>query len=144
MAATFVSGLNIELGQPGSILTPGLSGSFDYNDFDTLKDAMLTSILRKLNNMTIPEISFDGGYLRNNRLYVQQKADSLIFIPVEAENALVFQISNIVADMSVQEFAYTKLLIPIKGFAKIKMQGVFLRVKVKFSRLFTKDNRILP
>jgi len=40
--------------------------------------------------MTISDINFDGGYMRNNKLFVQQKADSLIFIPIEAENAIVF------------------------------------------------------
>jgi hypothetical protein len=56
----------------------------------------------------------------------------------------LFQISNIVADMSVSEFAYTKLLVPIKGFLKVRMQGIFLRVKIKFSKLNAKDGRILP
>jgi hypothetical protein len=27
----------LDLGQSGSVLTPGLSGSFDYTDFDSIK-----------------------------------------------------------------------------------------------------------
>ena len=46
--------------------------------------------------------------------------------------------------MSSREFGYTKLLIPIRGFLKVKMQGIFMRVKVKFAKIYTKDNRILP
>jgi hypothetical protein len=48
--------------------------------------------------------------------------------------------------MSSSNFAYTKAVVPIKGFLKVKMQGIFLRVIIKFTKLTTKDNppRLLP
>lgn len=57
--------------------------------------------------MTLPDINFDGGYMRGNKLFVQQKAKSLIFEAIESQNAIRFQISDIFADMSVSNFAYT-------------------------------------
>lgn len=32
----------------------------------------------------------------------------------------------------------------MKGFLKVRMQGIFLRVKIKFQKLIAKDGRILP
>ena len=32
----------------------------------------------------------------------------------------------------------------MKGFLKVRMQGIFLRVKIKFQKQTAKDGRILP
>ena len=122
----------LDLGQSGSVLTPGLSGSYDYSDFDTIKVPIINYILSIVNGLDLPEINFTDGYMKGMKLNVKQNANSLIFIPYESENALSFQISNIIADLNVNQFAYTGLLLPVRGYLKVKMQGVFLRVKVKF------------
>ena len=82
--------------------------------------------------MELPEITIPDGYMKGVKLNVKQNKNSLIFIPYESENALSFQISNIIADMSVSQFKYTGLGLPIVGYLKVKMQEVFFRVKVKF------------
>jgi hypothetical protein len=46
--------------------------------------------------------------------------------------------------MDVKDFSYTGIFIPIKGFLKVKMRGVYLNIVIKFQRLFTKNRRILP
>ena len=122
----------LDLGQSGSVLTPGLSGSYDSSDFDTIKVPIINYILSIVNGLDLPEINFTDGYMKGMKLNVKQNANSLIFIPYESENALSFQISNIIADLNVNQFAYTGLLLPVRGYLKVKMQGVFLRVKVKF------------
>jgi hypothetical protein len=55
------------------LITPGLSGSFDYSDFESIKEPMTKNLLRLINNMTLPDINFDGnvGYMRGNKLFVQ-------------------------------------------------------------------------
>jgi len=51
---------------------------------------MMKSILGAINNMTVPDIDFDGGYMRRNTLNVDAKPNSLIFEPVESDNAILF------------------------------------------------------
>jgi hypothetical protein len=134
----------LDLGQSGSVLTPGLSGSYDYSDFDSIKVPIINYILSIVNKLDLPEITFTDGYMKGMKLIVKQNSNSLIFIPFESENALSFQISNIIADLNVNQFAYTGLPLPIRGYLKVKMQGIFLRVKVKFQKLYTREGRVLP
>lgn len=94
----------LDLGQSGSVLTPGLSGSFDYSDFDTFKVPIINYILSIVNKLELPEITFNDGYMKGMKINVQQNTNSLIFIPYESENALSFQISNIIADLNVNQF----------------------------------------
>jgi hypothetical protein len=134
----------LDLGQSGSVLTPGLSGSFDYTDFDSIKVPIINYILSIVNTLDLPEITFTDGYMKGMKLNVKQNANSLIFIPYESENALSFQISNIIADLNVNQFSYTGLPLPVRGYLKVSMQGIYLRVKVKFQKHFTREGRILP
>jgi hypothetical protein len=60
----------VELQQNIGNLTPGLSGSFDYSDFETIKEPMMKNILSTINDMSLPDINFDGGFMRGNRLFV--------------------------------------------------------------------------
>ena len=134
----------LDLGQSGSVLTPGLSGSFDYTDFDSIKVPIINYILSIVNTLDLPEITFTDGYMKGMKLNVKQNANSLIFIPYESENALSFQISNIIADLNVNQFSYTGLPLPVRGYLKVSMQGIYLRVKVKFQKHYTREGRILP
>jgi hypothetical protein len=59
--------------------------------------------------------------MKGLKLNVKQNTNSLIFIPYESENALSFQISNIIAEMSVSQFKYSGLGVPIGGYLKVKM-----------------------
>jgi hypothetical protein len=58
------------LNQGGYVLTPGLSGSFDYSDFKEVRESFLKTLLQILNNMTLPDFEFDGGYMKNNSLLI--------------------------------------------------------------------------
>jgi len=111
----------LDLGQSRSVLTPGLSGSFDYTDFDSIKVPIINYILSIVNNLELPEITIPDGYMKGLKLNVKQNTNSLIFIPYESENALSFQISNIIAEMSVSQFKYSGLGVPIGGYLKVKM-----------------------
>jgi hypothetical protein len=68
------SALDLDLGQAKpNMITPGLSGSFDYSDFESIKEPLTKNLLSLINNMTLPDITFDGnvGYMRGNKLFVQ-------------------------------------------------------------------------
>ena len=67
------SALDLDLGQAKPNLnTPGLSGSFDYSDFESIKEPLTKNLLSLINNMTLPDLTFDGniGYMRDNKLFV--------------------------------------------------------------------------
>jgi hypothetical protein len=66
------SALDLNLSQTNpNLITPGLSGSFDYSDFESIKEPLTKNLLRLINNMTLDDIVFDGGYMRGIRLFVQ-------------------------------------------------------------------------
>ncbi len=70
LTATLSSALTIDLGQATNVLTPGLSGSFDYTDFESIKEPMMKNILKLVNNLTMPDLTFDGGYMKGNKFFV--------------------------------------------------------------------------
>ena len=82
--------------------------------------------------MSLPNISLgtDGSYLNGITLFVSQKASSLIFKPVEAENAMIFQISNIKSTLRVKDFYYKLWIVPLRGFLNANMDGIFFNVKI--------------
>ena len=82
---------------------------------------IINYILSIVNNLDLPEITFTDGYMKGMKLNVKQNANSLIFIPYESENALSFQISNIIAYLNVYQFSYTGLPLPVRGYLKVKM-----------------------
>ena len=70
--------------------SPGLSASLDYSDFETMREPMTEAVLQAINNLDVPDITFTGGYMKNNKLYVDQDSMNLYFEPVEEENSLIF------------------------------------------------------
>jgi hypothetical protein len=78
----------------------------------------------------MPDIAFTGGYLNKNKLIVYESKDPLIFQPVQTENAILFQITNLQAKLRSNDFGYTGGLIPIRGYLDVSMSGILLRVKI--------------
>ncbi len=124
--------------------TPGLSGSIDYSDFELVKDPLVRGILGVINNMTFPRFDFPGGYFNDNRVFVTQTTNQLVWTPIEEENAMVFQISDIKLDIWSKDFNYKLLAVPIQGFLNIKVTDVFLKLKLTVRKVTGKEGRILP
>ena len=114
--------------------TPGLSGSFDYSDFDKIKKPLTQNILKIINNMKVPDIEITDGYLNQNKLYIEKTTD-LTFQALNKENALLFQLKNLKARLRVNDFYYSGILIPVRGYLDITMAGVLLRVKAQFKKI---------
>ena len=100
--------------------TPGLSGSFDYSDFESVREPFTKNLLNLINKISLPDIKFDGGNLNQNKLTVYENTEPLMFEPIESMNALSFKLNNIKANMRVNDFYYEVIgFIPIKGYLDI-------------------------
>ncbi len=123
--------------------TPGLSGSFDYSDFESVREPLTKSLLKAINKIKLPNIPFPGGNLNNNNLKVYQTNDLLIFQPIEANNSILFQITNLKVNMRVNDFEYNGAAIPIKGYLDVTMNNVLLGFKAEFKKIL-QNGRLLP
>ena len=60
----FIDDPNVAPNLEQSILsTPGLSGSFDYSDFESVREPFTRNLLLLINKISLPDIKFDGGNL---------------------------------------------------------------------------------
>ena len=92
--------------------------------------------------MKLPDIPITDGYLNQNKLYIEPTTD-LTFQALDKENALLFQLKNLKARMRVNDFYYSGILIPVRGYLDITMAGVLLRVKAQFKKIL-QNGRLLP
>ena len=63
-------GPKLEQHEEKIIPTPGISGSFDYSDFEAVREPLTRNLLRAINKINIPNIPLPGGSLNNNNLTV--------------------------------------------------------------------------
>jgi hypothetical protein len=89
-------------------------------------------------------VTFSGGYMNNNDLFVNQSADDLIFEPIVEENAIVFEIKNFTVLFSSDKFAFNLLTIPIKGHLDAFLSETRFRVKIAFNKNVSQTGRLLP
>jgi hypothetical protein len=50
--------------------SPGIALSWNYAEFDQVKGAMVQALLSMINNLDVPNVTFTGGYMNNNHLFV--------------------------------------------------------------------------
>lgn len=82
--------------------------------------------------------------MNSNKLFVNQSADDLTFLPVPEENSLIFEIKNFTIQFRSDKFSYSLLTVPIRGFLDAYLSETLFRVKVQFGTNTTKEGRILP
>jgi hypothetical protein len=93
---------------------------------------MTEAVLQAINNLDVPDITFTGGYMKNNKLYVDQDSMNIYFEPVESENSLIFQIDNLTLYFASKKFSYSLLTVPLTGNLQANMSGTLLKAKVAF------------
>lgn len=93
---------------------------------------MTEAVLQAINNLDVPDITFSGGYMKNNVLYVDEDSMNLVFEPVEAENSIIFEINNLTLYFTSKKFSYSLLTVPLTGNLRANMSGTLLRAKVAF------------
>lgn len=114
------------------ISTPGLSGSFDYSNFESVREPFTKNLITLLNKISLPNFDIPGGlgYFKQNKLTLYQNTEPIIFEPVESMNALMFKLTNIKGNIRINDF-YIELagFLPIKGYLDITMSSIQLGFK---------------
>ena len=124
--------------------SPGLSASLEYSNFDSMREPILYGILSLINGLSIPDISFNGGYINSNELYVDLEANDLTFQPIEEMNAIFFYINNVTMYFKSSKFSYSLLSVPINGKLQANITGASFGVTVQINRVLNPKNRLLP
>lgn len=70
---------------------PGLSMSADLSVISQAKDVYLSSVIKKLNGLSLPNITLSGGdgYVRQNRIFVKQRSKNVLLYTDESRNAFI-------------------------------------------------------
>jgi hypothetical protein len=94
------------------------------------KDVVTPLLFAVLQNLTIPEVDFDGGYLKNIEVHIEQPSVKNINIAAQsAANAVELTANTLDATMS-SDFKYKWLFVTATGTADIKMSDISLDMEL--------------
>jgi hypothetical protein len=57
--------------------TYGIQGSLNLAIADSIRDTYITMINQAISNMSVPEITFDQGYLKDNSISIDDNANNI-------------------------------------------------------------------
>lgn len=88
------------------------------------KDVVTPLIFANLQNLTIPEVDFSGGWLKNIDIHIDQPAITDVdILTVNADNGIELTGKNFAAKLTA-DFRYKVLFITATGQADITMSGI--------------------
>lgn len=109
------------------------------------KDAYFSELLKVINDLEIPNIDFDGGYLHDNVFTVDQQAVDVIMTADASENAFVLTCNDLSATFRSGHFRYKIApLLVSKGHAEVDLNTVKVQAGLKFIVQTLEDGRSVP
>ena len=115
---------------------PGLTGSLDNDVIKQAKDVYLTSILKLVHNLGIPDVDTSTIELHDNYIELGDKPDKVKITMDAPTNSFFLEVLDLSAFFKSDKFEYdiTGLFImPISGYCKVKMTDVQMNVGIKMT-----------
>lgn len=95
---------------------PGLTATVSANTFVTHKQQLTQFILKMLQTVTIPDISFDQGYLKDNHWSLSRiVADQVNITLNEADNSVSVIVNDVMAQFHSNDFHVKEGIISATG-----------------------------
>jgi len=102
-----------------SAFAPGGGASLDIIMVESAKDVYWNYLMEILGNTTIPNLSFKGGYLNNNKFAITEKAGDVQIVTDVANNGVALSIDNLKAQFHSGSFKYKWEFITVKGHVDV-------------------------
>lgn len=144
LTALFGSFTFAEVANSGS---NGVTASLDVDIIEQAKDTYFTTVLNIINGLEIPDIEFDGGYVKENVFTVDEQAFDVHCTPDIANNAFVLTNNNLSAGFKTGNFYYDTNASENKvasGRAEVDMNTIKIQAGLRFSIQTLKDGRVVP
>jgi len=110
--------------------TPGFGISVSQDGLNQAKNIITPYIFANLKDLVIPELDFDGGYLKNIDIKVPEPALTDVNINLDqASNGVELICNNVVANM-VSDFKYTYGILSVTGKATINIKKINMDIEL--------------
>lgn len=110
--------------------TPGFGMSVTEAGVNKGKDVLLPYIFENIGDMHIDEVDFDGGYLKNIDVHIDQPASQNVkFNFLNADNGLGLLVNGAVSEINA-DFKYKWSFITVDGKANIKLKNIGVDVEI--------------
>lgn len=112
---------------------PGIGASVTQTGISTAKTVVAPYLYKFLGNLTVPDVTFDGGSLTNIKMSVPQPDLSSINLDlVAAENGIELSANDNDAHLT-SDFTFKYLFISVSGKADIKVKNAKIDAKLDLS-----------
>ena len=89
-------------------------------------------MLKTINGLSLPSIELSGGdgYIRDNRVFIKQKASDVQLITNDKNNSYIVNVRNLYIFVRSQNFRYNFWFVPIKATLDVQISKVSLDFEV--------------
>ena len=131
------------LASPAAAFNPGGTLSVEFATLQEAKNTYFDFVLNIVNQIQIPDISFDGGSLGDNAFHVTEAAENANFQPAPG-NEIDISVTGLNAQFHSSHLAYKVLLVTAHGSVDAKMTDVAINLKVQIEEQTLPSGRIVP
>ena len=105
---------------------PGGTASLDIEVLKQAKDVYFKLLMNVIANLEVPDIDFDGGYLRQNSLHINEAVQDFKINHDQGLNGIRFELTNLEAQFKSNDFNYDKGLLKAKGNMDIDIKSIYI------------------
>lgn len=92
----------------------------------------------------MPDIEFDGGYLRQNSFHINEAVQDFKISQDQPLNGIRFELANFEAQFKSNDFNYDKYLMKAKGTMDIDIKSIYIAFTEQFNVQTLANGRSLP
>lgn len=124
----------------------GLKTSVDIDVLNQAKEVYFDTILKAINNLSLPDITDDdGNYLKENSFEITESQDQVTFTTDVAENAIILANKKISGEFKSGSFRYKVApLVVAKGHARVDLNTIEVDVGIKFMVKELRNGKFVP
>ena len=123
---------------------PGATMSIDIAIVEQAKNVYFDFVMNIINNLTIPEIDFDGGYIKENEIHITETSKNVNISTDVADNGFEFRVDDLKAKFHSGQFKMKKLLITAKGSIDVSMDEIDVDIKIGVRTAKLPNGRYVP
>lgn len=125
-------------------VNPGGTATLDIGVIEQAKDAYYNVLMQLLANLDVPDVDFDGGYLRQNSFYIKEAVQDMRISADQDLNGIRFEFNNLEAEFQSKDFHASYGIIQTSGSMSIDIKQVYIAFTEQTDMTTLPNGRVVP
>lgn len=122
----------------------GATASLDIGLVQEAKEVYWNYVMNILQKVTIPDISFKGGYIHSNHFQVTEASKNVQIVNDAAKNGVSLSVSDLKASFKSDSFRYKISFLTAKGNVQVSMSQVSVALKIGLTTQTLSNQKVVP